>query len=65
MSFNRKKLSIVLPAYNEANNLKELLPQIFSILSNINFEVIVVDTIEDLDNTQEICDKSGALYVKS
>jgi len=64
MSFNRKKLSIVLPAYNEANNLKELLPQIFSILSNINFEVIVVDTIEDLDNTQEICDKSGALYVK-
>ena len=64
MNFNRKKLSIVLPAYNEANNLKELLPEIFSNLSNINFEVIVVDTIEDLDNTQEICDESGALYVK-
>ena len=64
MNFNRKKLSIVLPAYNEANNLKELLPKIFSNLSNIHFEVIVVDTIEDLDNTQEICDKSGALYVK-
>lgn len=37
------KLSIVLPTYNECENIKVLIPQIEEIFKDIVFEVIVVD----------------------
>jgi len=36
-------VSIILPAYNERENLKGLIPDISKILSNYNHEIIVVD----------------------
>lgn len=37
------KASIILPTYNEKDNIVELIHAIFAALTNINFEVVVVD----------------------
>ena len=49
-------LSIVLPTINEAENLKKLIPQIVSEVSELSvpmFEVIIVDD-GSTDNTSEL-----------
>jgi len=58
-------LSIILPAYCEEENLRLLLPRIVSTMSNlaIGFEVIVVDTMEPLDNTRAVCQENGVKYL--
>ena len=48
-----EKFSIVIPVYNEANNLKILIPKIYQELKNKKFEVIVVD-----DNSTDMTSKS-------
>lgn len=40
---NKNKLSIVIPTYNEAENIVGLINEILSTLNRINFEIIVVD----------------------
>ncbi len=52
------ELSIVIPSYKEAENLKVLLPRIINSLSSISkeSEVLIVDGREPLDNTKEVCD---------
>ena len=47
-------ISIIIPAYKEAENLKVLLPQFQNILINQNFEILIIDSIKKLDNTKEI-----------
>ena len=37
------KFSIVIPVYNEAKNLRILIPKIYKELKNIKFELIIVD----------------------
>ena len=37
------KLSIIIPTYNEAENIVKLLKEIIAVLDNKNFEIIVVD----------------------
>lgn len=49
-------VSIILPAYNEAQNLRLLLPRICEKMHGVNFEVIVVDD-NSPDNTTEIIDE--------
>ena len=58
-------VSTVLLAYKEAENLKVLLPRIKKQLDSIgeDYEIIVVDTEEKLDDTEEVCRKFGAEYV--
>jgi len=46
------KISIILPAYNEGENLEELLPQIYKILGE-DIEIVVIDDAST-DNTSEI-----------
>ena len=48
-------ISIILPSYKEYDNLKILLPDIEKELQDIDFEVLVIDTMESLDNTKELC----------
>ncbi len=50
-------ISLVLPAYSEAENLKLILPQISVALSNLPcpHEILVIDSIVPLDNTSDIC----------
>lgn len=59
------ELSVVLPAYNEAENLKIILPKINEeiLKLNIKYEIIVIDTIEKMDNTDEVCKLNDAIYI--
>lgn len=58
-------ISVVLLAYKEEENLKFLLP---SIIENIKktgeeYEILVIDTMQPLDNTKEVCEIFGAKYI--
>ena len=46
------KFTIVIPVYNEAKNLKVLIPKIYQELKNRKFEIIVVD-----DNSTDMTSK--------
>ena len=58
-------LSIVTPAYKEAENLAVLLPKMNEHLSKTgyNYEILVINTQTDMDNTAEICEKNNAVNV--
>ena len=58
-------LSVVLPCYQEADNLDNLLPKIKSILSDmgVESEILVIDTMTEMDNTRNICDKYDVKYI--
>lgn len=57
-------ISIVLPAYKEAENLKILLPQIKEDMKkyNIKNEIIVVDAMNSNDDTKEVCKINSVKY---
>ena len=46
------KFTIVIPVYNEAKNLKVLIPKIYQELKNRKFEILVVD-----DNSTDMTSK--------
>lgn len=51
------EVSVVIPAYNEAENLKKLLPELERALLQCcqdNFEIIVVDCNPSLDHTESV-----------
>ena len=55
-------LSVVLPSYQEEENLRAILPRLLTVLQTMEvaFEVIVVDTVEPMDYTKQVCDENGA-----
>lgn len=59
------ELSIILPAYSEAENLKKILPKINIEISklNIEYEILVIDTVKKMDNTDEFCTLNNAIYI--
>ena len=59
-----KPIMIVIPAYNEAENLKELLPRIPQSIRSIEVGVLVVDDGSD-DPTKQIVQESGYLAVSN
>lgn len=61
MEKNNPKLSIVLPAYKEKENLAILIPQIEEEFKNISFEIIVVDDNSN-DGTHELLHKLNQKY---
>ena len=58
-------ISAVLLAYKEAENLKVLLPQIKEQLNMTGeeYELVIIDTQQPLDNTEQVCREFGARYV--
>jgi glycosyltransferase involved in cell wall biosynthesis len=52
----KQELTIVIPSYNEAENLYTLLPEILSFSENNNFNIILADD-GSADNTPEIAGK--------
>ncbi|MDR2010957.1 MAG: glycosyltransferase, partial [Bacteroidales bacterium] len=58
-------ISVVIPAYQEAENLAELLPRLNAALLRIGqpYEILVIDTISSMDNTEEICQKNRCVYI--
>lgn len=51
-----KKLSLILPCYQEAENIKILIPRTIKVLDElkVEFEIILVDTTEPTDNLKDI-----------
>jgi len=59
-------LSICIPAYREAASLAMILPSIMAAAATLtpDFEVLIVDTQEPMDNTAEVCAAHGARHVR-
>lgn len=58
----KEKLSVIIPAKDEANSVGELIVRIKSSLSGYNFEVVVVDD-GSKDGTKRIAERSGAIAI--
>jgi dolichol-phosphate mannosyltransferase len=60
------ELSVVMPAYLEAENLRLLLPRLKSVLDKANlagYEILVVDTASPLDETRAVCQEMSTRYI--
>ena len=57
------KISIVLPAYQEAENLENILPSINEVMKDYEYEILIIDTMTPMDDTPSICEKNGATYI--
>jgi len=55
----------MIPAYREADSLQDLLPKIIAAASALtaDYEVLIVDTQERMDDTAEVCAKWGARHI--
>jgi len=62
----KEGISIIIPAFHEAENLRMLLPAIHTALSGLKlpYEILAVDTMEPTDNTAEICARENALCIQ-
>lgn len=58
-------ISIVIPAYQEAENLRNILPKIRQELDalQVPYEVLVVDTMTKMDDTETVCKENSFSYV--
>lgn len=57
-------LSVVLPAYMEEENLRQLLPRLKALMDSLGVvgEIVVIDTLLPMDNTREVCEHNGVRY---
>ena len=60
-----KGISVIIPSYKEAENLKKLLPLLNETLgkSGLSYEILVIDTMEPIDETKYVCVENNALYI--
>lgn len=60
------ELTVMLPAYNEAQTLRELLPKIKSATASLtpSFEILILDTQTPLDDTEQVCALNGVRHVR-
>lgn len=63
MKNNKIIYSILLPAYEEAENLKLILPKISKFINRDHFEVIVIDKMISTDLSPEIVKKNSFKYI--
>ena len=49
------KISIILPVYNEAKNIKILIPEIIKVMKDRDFEIVVVDGISTDETVSIVC----------
>jgi dolichol-phosphate mannosyltransferase len=58
-------LSIMIPAYREGANLKDLLPQIKAAAETLTplYEVLIIDTQTVMDETADVCAANGVRHV--
>lgn len=57
-------ISIIIPAYQEGDNLQLLLPELHKALTGIRipYEILVIDTQQPMDQTPEVCRTFQACY---
>ena len=58
-------ISIIIPSYQEAENLKNILPVLNATLAElaVPYEILCVDTIEAMDDTETVCKANKATYL--
>ncbi|MCR5129388.1 MAG: glycosyltransferase [Lachnospiraceae bacterium] len=61
----KKGISMILLSYKEEENLRVFLPQIKEKLEDCGepYEIVVIDSVEPLDNSKEVCEENGVRYV--
>ncbi|MGA7628758.1 MAG: glycosyltransferase [Methanoregula sp.] len=54
-----------MPCYLEEENLRLLLPRLVHEVEMIGdpFEILIIDTIQAMDNTKEVCEANNATYI--
>lgn len=54
--------SVILPCYQEAENLEELLPRLNQVMKSLSatFEILIIDTLVKMDDTASVCSKNQA-----
>ncbi|MBQ2973299.1 MAG: glycosyltransferase [Clostridia bacterium] len=59
-------ISVIIPSYNEEDNLRILLPGLNEILSSlqIEFELLVIDALMSEDDSEQVCQKNNAKYIR-
>ena len=59
------ELSVVIPAYEEAESLQKILPDLQKVVRSLteNFEVLIVDTMKPRDDTPNLCARLGVNYL--
>lgn len=59
------ELSVILPSYEEAANLRRLIPELQFHLKNhgMTHEILVVDTERPRDETSDVCRAHGVVYL--
>ena len=57
-------ISVVLPAYKEADNIPIIAPQLHLVLQKLNvpYEILVINTMNPIDNTPNLCEKHNLTY---
>jgi dolichol-phosphate mannosyltransferase len=62
---NECELSIILPAFREADTLRHLLPRIAASAGTLtpDYEILVVDAQHAVDDTREVCAKCGVRHL--
>jgi dolichol-phosphate mannosyltransferase len=65
LSLASVELTVLLPAYREADSLRKLLPLLKAQVSKLTtwYEVLVVDARTKIDDTEEVCGKWGVRHV--
>jgi dolichol-phosphate mannosyltransferase len=60
-----RELTITLPAFREAESLRQLLPRIRAAAGRLtgDHEIVVVDALRPLDDTREVCADCGVRHV--
>jgi dolichol-phosphate mannosyltransferase len=66
LSQDNIKISVVLPAYREAENLRVILPKLKAQMDRTGapYEILVVDARQALDSTQEVCLQNSVTHLK-
>jgi dolichol-phosphate mannosyltransferase len=59
-------LTVMVPAYNEAATLRELLPAIKVAAASLtpHFEILILDTQTAMDDTEEVCASNGVRHIR-
>jgi dolichol-phosphate mannosyltransferase len=60
------ELTVMIPAYLEAESLRDLLPRVKAAAAALtpSYEVLIVDTQEPLDDTAQVCARNGVRHVR-
>lgn len=59
-------LSVVMPAYREADALRQLLPLLIPAIQELtdSYEIIIADSMKALDETSEVCAAHGVRHIR-